>query len=96
MEYEPKTYFDELEQDDVKGFTLLETGDDKYHVGEKWLKQEEGEGVWMSYWIPEAQLLQRVKEGACEPKGQLSDEQFQQVCELVEWEEYAESQAATA
>jgi hypothetical protein len=63
MEYEPKTYFKEQEEDDVKGFTILAASDDKYHVGEKWLKQDDGDSVWMSYWIPEAQLLRRVSDG---------------------------------
>jgi hypothetical protein len=81
MEYETKTYFGEEEQDDVKGFTVLATDDGEYHIGEKWLK-ENGDSIWMDYWIPEAQLLRRVEDGACTPKGQLSDEQFAQVNEL--------------
>jgi hypothetical protein len=96
MEYEPKTYFKEQEEDDVKGFTILAASDDKYHVGEKWLKQEDGDSVWMSYWIPEAQLLRRVSDGACTPKGKLSDEQFDQVCGLVGWEYNEDVEKATA
>jgi len=79
MEYDTKTYFGEKEQDDVKGFTVLAADDGEYHIGEKWLKGDDEDAVWMDYWIPEAQLLRRVEDGACEPKGQLSDEQFAQV-----------------
>lgn len=82
MEYDSQTYFTENEQDDVKGFTILKATDDEYHIGEKWLK-EDGEGTWVQYWVQAAQLNTRVKDGACEPVGSLSDEQFAQVCERV-------------
>lgn len=87
MEHETKTYFTEHEQDDVKGFTIIATdeSDSKYHIAEKWLS-DEGEDTWMDYWIPEAQLLARVDDGACEPKAQLTDEQYAQICELVGWD----------
>lgn len=94
MEHEPQTYFTENEQDDVKGFTILAAQDDQYHIAEKWLK-EDGDDVWMDYWIPEAQLLSRVSDGACEPKAELTDEQFEMVCEMVGWD-YTEDAGAVA
>lgn len=93
MEYDSRTYFTENEQNDVKGFTVLAADTDEYHIAEKWLK-EDGNDVWIDYWIPEAQLLRRVKDGACEPKAELTDEQFEKVCELVGWD-YTEGNTPT-
>jgi hypothetical protein len=97
MEYEPQTYFTEHEQDDVKGFTVLTADESEgYHIAEKWLKEEDEGSVWMDYWIPEAQLLSRVSDGACEPKGKLTDEQYEMVCEMVGWEYTNKGEAITA
>lgn len=82
MEHEAKTYFAEQEYDDVKGFTVLKAKDGRYQIAEKWLK-EEGESRWISYWIPESDLLSRIEQGHCEPKGKLTDEQFEGVCKMV-------------
>lgn len=83
MEHDRKTFFAEEEQDDVKGFTVIETSEDMgYHIAEKWIRGE-GDGVWVQYWIPEEQLLSRVEAGACTPKGKLTDSQFEKVRELV-------------
>lgn len=89
MEYERKTYFKEHDYDNVKGFTILETKDGRYHVGEKWLK-EEGDDRWIDYWISEDELLARVEEDACEPLGTLSDGQYEAVCEAVGWNPHAD------
>lgn len=95
MEYEPKTYFTEIEQDDVKGFTILAT-DEKmgYHVAEKWIRESE-DSTWVQYWVPEPQLHERVKDGACKPKAKLSDEQYEQVCEYVGMPSHSERKAAS-
>lgn len=85
MEHKERTYFTENEYDDVKGFTVLKTQDGEYHIAEKWLKSGEQEDVWLDYWIPESDLLSRVDEGLCEPKGTLTDEQYAAVCENVGW-----------
>jgi hypothetical protein len=100
MEHKERTYFTENEYDDVKGFTVLKTQDGEYHIAEKWLASDaseadsEGEAssppeneedVWLDYWIPESDLLSRVEEGLCEPKGTLTDEQYAAVCENVGW-----------
>lgn len=96
MEHNIKTYFTEHEQDDVKGFTVIgQSASEGYHIAEKWLKPE-GDDVWVQYWIPEAQLHRRVDDGACEPKAELSDEQYEQVCELVGMPPQNERETATA
>lgn len=92
MEYDERTYFDEKEYDDVKGFTVIEAKDGRYHIAEKWLK-EEGEDTWIDYWIPEGDLLGRVEGDKCEPKGQLTDDQFEAVCKMVGWR-YDEQEVA--
>lgn len=91
MEYDSRTYFDEIEHDDVKGFTILQGKDGRYHIGEKWLK-ESGDDVWMDYWIQADDLSRRVENGDCEPKGTLTDEQFEGVCRKVGWR-YDEGEA---
>lgn len=94
MEYEPKTYFTEGERDDVKGFTLLAAKNGRYHIAEKWLATEENratEDKWLDYWIPEDELLDRHDKGKCEPKGKLTNEQFEAVCDRVGWD-YTENQ----
>ena len=90
MEYDKKTYFTENAQDDVKGFTIIGTSaSEGYHIAEKWLASDDTKGssrsedVWVQYWIPEAQLNQRVKDGACEPKAELSEKQYEKVCDMV-------------
>lgn len=98
MEHEDKTYFAENEYDDVKGFTILKAKDGEYHIAEKWLASSaseadsDGEGssppendTWIDYWIPESDLLSREEDGDCEKKGKLTDEQYEKVCESVEW-----------
>lgn len=85
MEHDTRTYFDESEEESVKGFTIIDTNEDseEYHIAEKWVKPE-GEDRWMQYWIPEAQLLSRVEADKCEPVATLSDEQFEKVCEMID------------
>jgi len=84
MEYEPRQFFSENEHDEVKGFTILQAKDGKYHIAEKWLK-EDGDDQWMDYWVPESDLLPRVEREECEPAATLSDEQFEGVCKMVGW-----------
>lgn len=88
MEHDKRSYFEENEYDDVKGFTVLKADDGEYHIAEKWLASEDNdrsEDKWMDYWIPESDLLDRIEEGFCEFKGKLTDDQFAAVCEAVEW-----------
>jgi len=99
MEYESGTYFTENEFDDVKGFTVLKADSGEYHIAEKWLASnasgdDSGEDKWMDYWVPESDLLDRVESGDCDPKGTLTDDQFNAVCEAVEWYTGDEEEAA--
>lgn len=87
MEYDTRTYFEENEADDVKGFTVIDTNEDseEYHIAEKWTK-EDAENKWLHYWIPEAQLLARVEQGACKAKAQLTERQYGKVCDMIDYE----------
>lgn len=84
MEYEPQTYFTEHEYDDVKGFSVLSAEDGEYHIAEKWLRSgEEQDDVWLDYWVPESDLMDRIADDLCEAKASLTDEQYEQVCQKV-------------
>ena len=98
MEYEPQQFFSENEHDEVKGFTVLEAKNGKYHIAEKWLKSDESkEDTWMDYWISESDLLPRIEREECEPKAMLSEEQFAGVCRKVGWRyDTGETPAQTA
>jgi hypothetical protein len=89
MKYESRQFFKEHEHDDVKGFTVLQAKDGKYHIAEKWLASSDSEAdredKWMNYWVPESDLLPRVESGDCEPAATLSDDQFEGVCKMVGW-----------
>jgi hypothetical protein len=85
MEYEAKTYFTENEYDTVSGFTIIDASDGRYHIAEKWEK-DDGEDSWLSYGVPESDFTERVERGACEKKARLSDEQYAAVCEKVGWD----------
>jgi len=97
MNYDSRTYFSENEYDDVKGFTILNAKNGDYHIAEKWLK-EDGDDRWLDYWVPESDLMDRVDDGLCEPKGTLTDEQFEAVCREVDWytEQFESAEGATA
>lgn len=97
MEYEPRQFFKEHEHDEVKGFTVLEAQDGKYHIAEKWLASDasgadsdsedssSASEKWMDYWVAESDLLPRVERDECEPAAMLSDDQFEGVCKMVDW-----------
>jgi hypothetical protein len=84
MKYEKQQFFSENQHDSVKGFTVLQAKDGKYHIAEKWLK-EDGDDKWMDYWVPESDLHNRTERGDCEPAAMLTDEQFEGVCKKVGW-----------
>jgi len=90
MEYSQATYFTENEYDYTKGFTILDADDGIYHIAEKWLASEDEDATpqdntWISYQVSERDLLDRIEEGHCEKKGELTDEQFAAVCEKSGW-----------
>jgi hypothetical protein len=89
MEYETRTYFTEHEEESVKGFTIIGSCDGEYHIAEKWIASNGGgpDSKWVSYYVPEAQLNSRVTDGSCEPKAQLTDEQFASVCQKIDHSE---------
>lgn len=94
MEYETRTYFEENDADDVKGFTIIGRDDDtgEYHIAEKWVRSED-DSTWVQYWVSEAKLMSRVNSGACSPKAELSDEQYETVCDKVGLDETGVAQA---
>lgn len=94
MKYEQSQFFTENEYDDVRGFTILEAQDGKYHIAEKWLK-DNNEDAWIDYWVSESDLLSRVENNACEPHAMLTNDQFEKVCKNVGWR-YDNTTAITA
>jgi len=94
MQYDTRTYFEENGADDVKGFTIIGRDDDteEYHIAEKWVR-DSAENTWVDYYIPEAQLLSRVRDGDCKAKATLSEEQYETVCDKVGLDETGVAQA---
>ncbi len=90
MEYDIKSFFKEHDDDEVQGFAIIETGDGSYRIAEKWNRPDGGES-WVSYWVPEAQLLARVREGQCEKVGNLTDDQYEKVCHNTDERALAEA-----
>jgi hypothetical protein len=90
MEYQTRTYFKENEAEDVKGFTVIDTNEEsgECHIAEKW-SREDTQDKWLQYWIPESQLLSRVEAGKCVEAAELTDEQFEAVCEKIDHEKVA-------
>lgn len=86
MEHEITTYFEENEEDAVKGFTIIDHAGDEYHIAEKWVKPD-ADNKWLQYHIPAEQLEARIAQGKCQPKAQLTDEQFAAVCEAIDHDE---------
>lgn len=85
MEYDTRTYFAENEADDVKGFTIIDTNEEsgEYHIAEKW-SREDAEDTWLQYWIPEEKLIARADDGKCEAKAELSQSQYEEVCDRID------------
>jgi hypothetical protein len=84
MEHDSRTFFSEEEHDDVKGVTVLAADDGQYFLAEKWLR-EERDDVWIRYWITAEELAEREEAGHIVKKGKLTDEQFEAVCDKVEY-----------
>lgn len=83
MEHNKATYFVENEEPNVKGFTIIETGDEQYHIAEKWDDPNDSE-KWLSYWIEAEELAARIGAGHCEKKAELTDKQFEKVCGKID------------
>lgn len=82
MNYEPRTMFKEKEASDVKRFAVVEVDGDWYRVAEKWLRAD-ADDTWTDYWVPEAELSERVDAGACTPDGRLNSTQFEQLVDAA-------------
>ena len=80
MEHDIRAFFTEHADEEVTGFAVIEAKNGQYRLAEKWNKPD-GEPSWVTYWVPEAQLLQRERSGQCERSGSLTEEQFEAVCE---------------
>lgn len=84
MEYNIKTYFEEKEDESVKGFSVIDLNQEseQYRIAEKWVR-DSSDATWVQYWIPEERLLERVACDKCSPKGSLSQEQYSKIKQLV-------------
>lgn len=80
MKYDIQSYFKEIADNEVTGFTIIERRNGQYRLAEKWSRPD-GDAIWQTYWIPESQLVDRTEAGLCERVGELTEEQFQQVCQ---------------
>lgn len=92
---EQKNYFREHEEDSVKGFTVIESTESRVRLAEKWNSPDRG-SRWLAYWVSRDKLAERIERDLCEKAGSLSDEQFEQVCELTDARALGESQKVEA
>lgn len=83
MDYDRKQYFQEHDDPTVSGFTVIDTDPDEgYRVAEQWQRTHGNQ--WVAYWVSEDKLSERVAEGQCEAIGEVTDEQFEKICQRVE------------
>lgn len=82
MQFDRKQYISELADPTVNGMTIIELDEEgqKYRIAEKWQRKDGSR--WETYWIEEAELLERIESDKAEPVGMLSDTQFEKVCQL--------------
>lgn len=83
MSFERRQFFREYDDPTVSGFTIIDTGEESYRIAEKW-NRSDGEPVWTTYWITESKLEDRIESDGCEPVGNLTDDQFQRVCQNLD------------
>jgi hypothetical protein len=83
MEFDKRDHFEEKAEDDVNGFTIIDTNEEleTYQVAEKWLKEDGGS--WIQYNIPAEKLQGRISDEECERVGQVTDEQFDAILDNV-------------
>lgn len=87
MDYTEQAFFSEHEADDVTGFAVIEVNEDseQYRVAEKWNRPDsEGGPTWLTYWITEQALADRLSRDACSYKQQLSDKQYEGILNLAD------------
>lgn len=80
MKFSTQTYFVEHEDEAVKGFSIIDTNEQsgRYQIAEKWVRPT-SPNKWLTYWIPEEKLLDRIAAGHCEQKARLSQKQYNAV-----------------
>lgn len=78
MSYSVGDFFKEHEASDVNGFGIIASSDTAgFRIAEKWLRPEhEGGETWLTYWITEEALSDRVDADKCEKLKELSDKQL--------------------
>lgn len=81
MQFDTGTLFKEHDDSEVTSSIVIETSDEEgYRMAERWTPTF-GEPRWVTYWLPEDDLLVRLETGQFEERGTVSDEQFEQVCQ---------------
>jgi len=87
MEFSTQTYFVEHEDEAVKGFSIIDTNEQsgRYQLAEKCVRAS-SPNRWLTYWIPEEKLLDRIAAGHCEQKARLSQKQYDAVRSKIEHE----------
>lgn len=96
MKFEPKDFFVEEEASDVEGFVVIETdsGGAGYRMAERWGRDKGTR--WITYWLPEERLQERLSEEKCTHSKTITDTQFEGVLKLAGVnEQYSESKKAT-
>jgi len=100
MEFTIKDFFTEKEANDVGGFVVIDTdeGGAGYRMAEKWNRPErDGGPTWLTYWISEEALQDRLDAGKCAHAKTISAKQFRGVLNLAGVsDQYQEAMAATA
>jgi len=98
MKFSTQTYFVEHEDEAVKGFSIIDTNEQsgRYQIAEKWVASNASSAdslcsalendKWLTYWIPEKKLLDRIAAGHCEQKARLSQKQYDAVRSKIEHE----------
>lgn len=90
MRFDTHTYFDEVEDESVNGFVIIDTNEQsrRYQIAEKWMAEPDEtpitQDTWITYWIPESALIDRLQAGECEKAARLSKRQYNAVVSNVE------------
>ena len=97
MKFDPKDFFVEKEASDVEGFVIIDSdeGGAGYRMAEKWEQEEKTQ--WITYWLPEERLQERLSEERCAHSKTITDTQFEGVLNLAGvLEQHKESTKAAA
>lgn len=84
MEFDTKAFMTEPENNEVKGFAIIQVNEDteQYRVAEKW-EPKHSEDRWLTYWISERKLLERIEEGSVKYYKDLTDSQYEGILKLA-------------